>query len=413
MKKILVIPSTNELYDIRMASNLSGSFNSVGIDSTWIKKDAVSKDKFNIFLKTNNINILFVFNGIRNEFNIDKNVRFISWIQDVFIGTENELLSGYNDGDIIYTITDPDILGFTKNINKTKNSCLLVAANKNLNIDQNRFSNKKFDISLLGFIPENDRYNFNLYNYLKNFKFKNLFEFKKIIKKINQIVYRKKDIDFFTYKMSKLVTQNYEPLTGSLDILKLENIILNNFKYLEFNEVFNKNNNFINHLNYYVQTYPRKLDRLILANSMIKSNAKSIGFFGKNWDQYPDFKKYSYGHIDNLSEILTIFRNSDVNVHNNNHGLGITTRTLESMIVGGYIMTHKSVNDYSSAGILSYFKAGEHFNFYDVEDLENNINYWINPLRSNNINNIKNNARNFVINYHLWEHRALKVINDL
>jgi len=404
--KILIIPSLNNEYDRRMVASLSKGFQNLGYEA-YSASETIDGENLRNRCIDFKFNVIIHVNGVRDRnYPLPKSVKYISWYQDVFIDTQKKIIHGLDAEDILYTISDAKILGI-HSLPDCRHEILLSGVDSNIGNFKNT-GHLKNDISIVGFIPENLEK--DTFYYIEKLKKINGYEIYPKLKKysrklISNILFGTKSIELI---MKEIVEKNYEPLTGSLDIKKLESIIRNEVSI----SAQTQNNSFEDRLNFYVQTYPRKIDREVLAKAAIRAS-KKISLYGPNWSSYSDFKKFDKGFIDSQEKLLSVYQNSNINLSSNTHGLGIHSRVLESMAVGGYIMTHRSINDFNQSGIATHFNENIHYNYYNVSDLSNNLKWWLNPSKSNKINEIRNSARHEVLKNHTWERRSEKIIEDL
>ena len=405
---ILIVPSLNNSYDLRMANDFAVAFRNIGHKAIAIQAGTSEK---NIEKKCilSGCNVVLKINGVRRKHDAElKNVRFIGWYQDIFPGTNQEIINGLDRNDILYTMGDRKIMGLEDNI-ECRNDILMTGVNKNLLLINNEYK-YKYDYSLCGFIPSNNKKNFRN-ALIKSIKLllKYLIEHKIIfiknaqfLKKVNNI--ENKIIDEL---IEQVVIDNYLPLEGSLDINQMSRLILKSLAEIGFDI---NNDAFEERRKYYSQTYPRRIDRESLILEILEFT-ESIALFGPNWNTYKKFKRYHKGIIDEHKKLINIYTKSKINLTNNTHGIGLHSRTLEAMSVGSFIATHRSKHDELEGGILESFEPDIHFCYYKKNSIKDDLSKWI----DDNSKRIKAGklAREVIKKNHLWEHRAIKVINDL
>ena len=66
-----------------------------------------------------------------------------------------------------------------------------------------------------------------------------------------------------------------------------------------------------------------------------------------------------------------------LNLQNNNHGIGIHTRTLNCMAAGGFLFTHDSERDFKPGGMRTVFEPHTHYGIFKVADIQEQAQYWI------------------------------------
>jgi hypothetical protein len=403
--KILIIPSLGNPYDVRMVQGLAEGFNSIGV-SAKAKNKKISSEEILNECKDFKYNVVLKINEVRGSFEQElKDIRVISWYQDIYCDTEEKLKMGLQANDILYTMGDRKVLGIVDDI-KVKNEILLTAVAPDLLSLKNKHMNYYHDFSICGFIPknvENESVRESIKRAIKVILLKLVnkgiinIENQKLIKKIKNINNNKIDS-----ALRALVESNYHSLTGSLDINQIEKIIKNSFSN---HEVLSEEK-----LNYYAQTYPRKIDRINLVNELLEFTT-SIGLYGPNWDTYPILKKYHKGVITDRMNLMRVYQGTKINLANNTHGIGIHSRTLEVMAVGGFVATHESENDELTGGILDGFTPDRHFCYYRKGEIRQECQKW---LEDNNRRIAAGeSAREVVRDKHLWIHRAKKIIEDL
>ena len=72
----------------------------------------------------------------------------------------------------------------------------------------------------------------------------------------------------------------------------------------------------IEKINYYAQTYPRKIDRCDLVGEILKF-PNSLALYGPNWDTYPQFEKYHKGTLTLEKDLIDVYKKTKIN--NKNH----------------------------------------------------------------------------------------------
>ena len=97
-----------------------------------------------------------------------------------------------------------------------------------------------------------------------------------------RFLYKKNSNHMFFFKIKSIIKKNYEPLSGSLDILNLEKKIK---KKLNIDQ--NKSKYFFSAYNYLTREFPRAIDRFILSELILNSKKKIVfsgpGLDHKNW----------------------------------------------------------------------------------------------------------------------------------
>lgn len=395
--KFLITPNYAAPYDQRMVIGLADGLKSIGHDAIALSAPISSKEVLNQ-CRRHSIDIVIQVNRTRvPDVKLPGHVRHISWYQDVFPETLKNFSERFHDSDILYTLGDPEVLGLHTSMPCYVGSLLS-------GVDQKIFNHKKsngmesIDFSLCGFIPAPPQT-------------RGLFKI-----------------------MQETVEQSYQPLTGSLDIHALEMEIRKNMapypsKYTiarlwllklmhRMRHVFKKNDGSDRHLlspfersiSFYTREYPRLLDRVVLVDQVL-AISQSLELYGPGWDRHDKYKKYFKGIISKLGDLLEVYRKSRINLANNTHGLGLHSRTLECMAVGGFIFTHESPNDNKPGGMLTSFEPGVHFGMFNADNMQEQAMRWL--ADENRRLEAGNQASAIVSQQHCWQHRASQVINDL
>ena len=466
MKKyrFLIIPSLSSIYDYRMVKGLSDSLNELGYFSKALKYpcDILHLEEL---CKLLNINVVIGINRTFEERSKKIDIRYISWFQDIFTSNFN-LSDTLLEGDILYTLGTPETLGIEFNSSNTKHSNLFTGVDQNTVDKLYTVNSKKIDFSLAGFIPNPFSASWEIKKdliwYIEN-KFNHI----PILSKMDfffflrQLIFRNfYGIDYLPtsalLSIKDVVESIYEPLTGSLDIHKLSNSIesvliqykkpkyrlkkskniklselgslltpyyerfkgqsgflASLFKYLILKNTkhnFSESDAFNKAISYFSNSYPRLLDRQKLINDVIDIS-RSLQLYGKGWDTHARFSPYFYGSLVNHEELLDLYRKTKINLANNTHGLGLHSRNLECMAVGGFLMMHTSPNENKEGGMAYHFLPGIHYASYNNANFKEEAKYWL--KNESKRNEIGLNARNEIIKSHLWIHRAQKIIKDL
>jgi hypothetical protein len=234
--------------------------------------------------------------------------------------------------------------------------------------------------------------------------------------------------------MIKTVQEVYCPLSGALDIHELaaaicrnmapyqngwtntkhrvqswlfamlQRISLHSGRDLKFLPPYERS------INYFTREYPRQLDRVLLIEKMLEIS-DSLELYGPGWDRHPNFRPYAKGVVDTQEELLDVYSRSRINLANNTHGLGLHSRTLECMAVGGFIFTHESPHDNKPGGMLTSFKPGTHYGSFTPENLHEEALRWLMEDKKRIQAGLR--AAEVVRDQHGWHHRAIQICKDL
>jgi len=442
MKKyrfLITIPHDTHYYFYN-CNELAKSLKLLGHDVS-ISKNNLNGISLNKFIIKYKIDIVLQINqGPVAE--LPAKVVHISWYQDIHdehIDIQNYL----NSKSIIY------LLGSPKNFNlgfKPKVLCKNYFFGVNKNIIKKKEIEKDIDINHIAYIPRaNSKILENsiviLFSKLFSFFSVSLFIYKfinmlsKIYKKyqsynflLNINFSRKKFFIFHIpvknyieqkikhlYKtlryilesetihtFHRYINNNYTPLGGNLNVLEIKQKLrkIKNFDYLWDRHKF------------ILTEYPRLLDRLLIGDHLLKLSTKyNVFLAGKNWNSYSKFAKISRPHISSHKQIIDIYRRSKITICNNNHGIGMHSRVLESMAAGSFVLMNESPFSKEPSGIGYSLKKGTHYDVYNKDNLTEKIEYWLknNKKRTNAIQY----AKKFILKNHLWSNRANELITDL
>ena len=222
--KFLLIPKSNNFREIININEISYQLKNLG-HNCFTLKSQISDDNLNFILEEEKFDFVFRVNQGKPK-NINKKVRFISWVRQ--ISDLKESLDNFNDNDLIYTLKK------TINNHKLKINQLLPAANNFNNIpkvgdyelETNRLESfQKIDISILSNYSQVDLFNGN--KGLINNKIDSD-RHKKLHKLLNNVDEKYKILIFSLINYSNLVINKNIHYQGGI----------NNFNY--FFEIFKK-----------------------------------------------------------------------------------------------------------------------------------------------------------------------------
>ena len=465
--KILIVPNVRAAYDGRMVRDFAIAFNQLGHQAQALKSPLLPSD-LSLYVSEGSFDVVLEINRVRNHnYQLPKNVRYISWFQDVFPGDKKLTKDDIQDQDIFYTLGDSKVLGINaENVDCFKSSLFTGVSDEVLKFKSPSFD--KIDFSMCGFIPA------PLTN-IKNPDVDIIWYIDKIVKSfpllgrtrlanlIRRAIFRGRlPVDYLPYSLlmnvRDIMESNYQPLRGDLDIHKLSralDIVLMSYierpnikkkskKIYKKTSLFEKlmkdysigsdlalkkksvqyrffvslllksrHTNFDKYseiVDYFSQTYPRLLDRQYYINEILKVS-EDIELYGLNWNLYPKYAQFYHGNLNNQEDLFTVYQKSCMNLCNNTHGLGLHSRTLECMGVGGFIFMHSSPNENLPGGMLTAFEPGIHYGSFDHDDIQEQARYWLYNSRRRTI--ICAQAKKIIADKHTWRDRAKQVINDL
>ena len=224
--KFLLIPKSNNFREIININEISYQLKNLG-HNCFTLKSQVSDDNLNFILEEEKFDFVFRVNKGKPE-NINKNVRFISWVKQ--ISDLNQSLDYFNDNDLIYTLKK------THNNHKLKIKQLLPAANYFNNIPKledyllvtDRLESfQNIDISIISNYSRVDLFNGNK-GLITNSSKINSDIHKKLHKLLNNVDEKYKILIFSLVNYSNLVINKNIHYQGEI----------NNFNY--FFEIFKK-----------------------------------------------------------------------------------------------------------------------------------------------------------------------------
>ena len=105
-----------------------------------------------------------------------------------------------------------------------------------------------------------------------------------------------------------------------------------------------------------------------------------------------------------MEESFNIFGNSKLTLQNNNHGIGMHSRTLSAMAVGGFIFTHTSPRDELPGGMKTAFEPGVHYGSFDLENMTEETQRWLSSDKERD--EIAERARQYVLSEMHWGNGA-------
>ena len=414
-EKICIIPNNNSDYDVKMVADFAEGLRSIGIDAHHSKNKIIDQD-LNSFVSQHGFNTVIRINAFPPL--LEKrvaNFRHISWFQDVFLSTGQQNNS-FRDGDMVVTLGRKDVLGleiddryyagaFNLYINPADFSSFLHSQHKRI-----------YDFNMIGFIPfisfhsifekgevSTDlikeqkislyKYYINkLFSAIKGYNFSDL-SIAKIFMILKRII-NFSELSRCEQGLALFAEQQYDALTGTLDIHKIEKA----FRDYHADNLDNKTE----FVDFCTRELPRFLDRYYMMKSVLKVSENTV-IYGNNWENYPAFASYHQGSLTS-GEANFVFSKSKITLQNNNHGIGLHSRTLSAMAAGGFVFTHQSPRDGFDGGMTSVFEPGIHFGNFTVETLEVEAKKWLRDDLQRE--NIARNAQKLVLNELNWTQGA-------
>tara|TARA_Y100001960_G_C14721233_1_gene852497 strand:+ start:179 stop:1597 length:1419 start_codon:yes stop_codon:yes gene_type:complete len=464
--RILITPNVAVPYDLRMVRGLAKGFNSIG-HFAYPSAYPLSSKNLVKQCEALSIDVLVQVNRVRDpNVPLPKNMRHVSWYQDVYLETSNSFSDIFHSSDILYTLGDPNVLGIKDTV-----PCYMSHLFTGVDPATSKFSlrgtEQNIDFSLCGGLP-------GPINIVPNYEADILWFLDNLVQSIpflgktnvfwilRKLLFSKRlPVNYLPYfiilKMVESTKIYYKPLRGDLDIHALSENILNqldnckgaldgkiiqrpykinksvaNFfkpyakrtlgrrdllsrliRYIANESEYFKETNLTpiqQGLNYFAQSYPRILDRMMLVEMATKISS-NLQIYGPGWDGHEFGHPYFKGVLETEDELLSVYLRSKINLSNNNHGLGLHSRTLECMAVGGFIFLHESPHDDKVGGILSEFEPNEHYGSFTPENFQAEAIRWLGDEKKRK--EVGRKASLIIHERHCWHHRAQQIINDL
>lgn len=409
--KFLITPNYALPYDQRMVGGLADGFRRIGHQAVALPAP-VSSMEVARQCREKSVDVVIQVNRTRDpKVDLPPRVRHISWYQDVFPESMNGFKECFRESDILYALGDPAVLGLN-----LKLSCLV--GSLVTGVDQTVLDYRKpqplhpVDFSLCGFIPPPLPRPTSLLRYLQPGKAR----------------YGVPEA------IVKTVQDAYQPLRGALDIHELAGAIYASLERHRSrrSDVIRRLRNRLSQMpglkkplaaydsilsaraqkmvSYFTREYPRLLDRVALVESVLEVS-DSLALYGPGWDKHRQFRPYARGVIDTQEGLLAVYCRSRINLSNNTHGLGLHSRTLECMAVGGFILMHASPHDNKPGGMLTAFEPETHYGLYTPESLKETARRWL--LEEKKRIEAGRRAAEVIREQHGWQHRAAQICRDL
>jgi len=373
--KFLLIPAYDRPYDLRMMRGLGDALAEAGHDCTIVpfpKCDGVMAKEYDILL---------VINRPRPD-NLAKNVKYIVWIQDFYppgFATPDGTPCTYEDcarpDDIFYTLGDAGRLGI-EGVRVEHCKSLLTGIDPGL-LDYSA-ATTDLDFSICGYIP------------------------------LPMTKLAMNPVERFYFQEAERL---YTPLTGSIHHLEFASALFateDRTGSIEVPEA--QRQQAAGFCKWLASEYPRYADRLRLAQLayFVSTNCE---FHGINWRKYSQFGPHTFAPTKDENELYGIFRRSKINLNCNCSGFGLHSRVLESMAVGGFIMSNACPDPQADGRLTTCFEPDVHFGEYTQDNFIEKARYWLQNDEARN--RAINESRKIIASQHLWKHRAQQILNDL
>ena len=417
--RICIIPDLPNLYDIKMVSDLSSGLRQIGYDAHYSASSVENKD-LNSFVEKNGFNTILRINRLPPEETKRSNdFRHISWFQDVFPSMQvNDAI--FKQDDLVCTLGSKDTLGLKINDIRYAGSFNLYINPEDFRRVRPKYGNQEYDANLVGFIPlipwvselehvkGQTRISGALIFHNIQIHMKRLAEtlrqegFEKLSFKNLTIKNILRKLHFYSdpsiIKISQKIEREYDILCGSLDI----QVLLHSIERKFGKDFIEKN---ADDIDFCVRELPRFLDRYVLAE-MVSKVTQNFVICGNNWEFLDNFKPFLNGPVS-MEKSLNIFSNSKLTLQNNNHGIGIHSRTLSAMAMGGFVFTHTSPRDELPGGIKSIFEPDVHYGSFDADSIVEETKRWLSSDKERD--EIAERARRFVLSEMHWGNGAIEL----
>jgi hypothetical protein len=408
--KFLITPNYAAPYDQRMVDGLAHGFVVSGHEALALPAPPSATDLRKICLDQS-FDVVIQVNRTRHpDVPLPAGVRHISWYQDVFPETMKGFAEFFQPEDILYALGDPVVLGLVAPL-----PCFTGTLLSGVDASTFEFKTRQsqdIDFSLCGFIPPPLPEHRTLWRFLRP----------------GNVRLGASDI------MSATVRERYQVLCGNLDIHALAEEIRANIEAHRrpilsesmrlrlrplrnaYRGIFAARQDpdaltaFERSISYFTREYPRLLDRVALIDTILQIS-HALELYGPGWQTHRTFRPYAKGSVDTLEELLTIYARSRINLANNTHGLGLHSRTLECMAIGGFIFTHESPHDNKPGGMLTSFEPGTHYGAFTPDTLVDQAARWLRDESGRR--HAGELAAQVVRQQHCWYHRAQQIVEDL
>ena len=413
----LLVPFICNNYDLNQLQDIKEELIKSGHSATKINR-IITEDELAELINEGNYNCVFRVNGPR-PYKIKKDVRFITWYQDFYYDSEDQLNS-FHKNDIIYFYASAKAFGIKQkmpcytsslypginDINETDN---LISLSKEKSIQEYQ----NIDFSLLGAILSLNICNFNTFHYrnYKNFQNHQVanMDYSYFINRLDK---NEKKLTINEYKefvceLQNIVELNYKPLSGELEIFELVKKIRKTIK-----KIFRNPNQqiFREWQRFFSTEYPRFLDRLNMARLMSRFSNNFI-VVSDGWERLDEFLDFTKKKIDDKNIFYETIRKTKINLYSNTHGLGMHNKIFEIMINGGFVALPYSRRDNELGGIEEFFNNGEHYQSFYPNRFDEFIDEWLNNDQRRLL--VGKNAREAILKNHTWKTRIDKILEDL
>ncbi|HLH87331.1 MAG TPA: glycosyltransferase [Xanthobacteraceae bacterium] len=442
--RFLLVPNFANPYDRRMVNGLAEGFREIGCDAVALGAPMPAESLATIVDRVRPDVVMQVNRFRPTDPTLPSSVRHIAWFQDVFPDTNIKDERSECAGDIVYALGDAKALGL-----KAELPCFIGSLVTGVDQSTTEVKRKEWaplmDFSLCGYIPAPFIFRPNVKSDLVWY-LNDLFDRLPIVggswtfRRVRaRLLRRYINIDYVPYALAtslqQLATALYRPLRGELDIDLIAGALRAAAQpYVKMRRGESRSRHWSRRgrlgrvlapyrtsgadrrtavdslINALAREYPRLLDRVALVGAALLVS-RSLELYGPGWDSHETFRAYHKGVIEDQPSLLAIFQRSRINLANNTHGLGLHSRTLECMAVGGFIFMHRSPHDERPGGMLTSFEPGVHYGAYTPETFHDEALRWLSdePRRTK----VGAQGAAVIREKHLWRHRAEQIVGDL
>ncbi len=423
--RFLIVPNFALPYDQRMVRGLATGLQSVGHQAEAL---AGPIDDFSLAQACRNgvVDVVIRVNRLRSpKAPLPADVRHVAWLQDIFPETTDNIGERIHDNDIVYVLGDAEALGMNVKL-PCFQGCLLTGIDEAALAALPAPKGAEIDFSLCGFIPrplDRIRHPIADATWYAALIADKLRIFGKSYSARLLSYYVPDDI---RQKVVETVEAHYEPLRGNLNIHELSAILrksaqeavrqkgrqasLSTADSSHDGEAARPRGAIDRLMSYAVRDYPRMLDRVALVTQIL-TVSQSVELYGPGWSYHAPFKKFHKGILNNFEDLAAVYGRTRINLANNTHGLGLHSRTLECMAIGGFIFTHASPHDNKPGGMHTAFEPGVHYGMYTPETLRDEALRWLKDEAKRQEAAAKSAA--IVRRNHTWRDRANQIVADL
>jgi hypothetical protein len=441
--RVLIVPNFALPYDQRMVGGLAAGFRKIGHEAVALNSPLPAEPLIKI-VEQSCADVVIEVNRFRPlNPQLPTHVRHIAWFQDVFPDTADQTCE--QGGDIVYALGDAQVLGLKTNFPCFVGSLVTGVEPAMLQRPRKTALAGKIDFSLCGYIPQPLVFQPNIKSDLiwylndlvdrlpmlgQSWTFRHL-----RLRLLRRFINRNYVPYALATSLRETTTAVYGPLRGELDIEMLSDALRATARsYIKIERRRPATDHWSRRgrlgrivapyrasgadyrtavdslINTLAREYPRLLDRVALIGAALEVS-RSLELYGPGWDNHEGLRRYHKGIVNDPEALSSIYQRSRINLANNTHGLGLHSRTLECMAVGGFIFMHRSPHDERPGGMLTAFEPGAHYGDYTPENFRDEAKRWLRDEKERT--EVGERAATIVEANHLWRHRAQQIIDDL